>query len=123
MNTKLQGNVGLGQAIAYYTSLGYVVSLPLNDSQKYDLIYDDGKLWRVQVKTSFHKAPSGSFIVQLRQKGGSSRSKLVRLFDPKSADFIFVFCEDGTRYLIPCSTVKCTSDMTLGPKYAKYQLT
>ena len=33
-NTNLQGKVGLGEAIAYFTNLGKIVSLPLNDSQE-----------------------------------------------------------------------------------------
>lgn len=41
-NTKRRGAVGLGAAVAYFTKLGYIVSIPLNDSQDYDLIIDDG---------------------------------------------------------------------------------
>lgn len=37
-NTKEQGTIGLGKAIAYFTSRGFVVSIPLNDSQDYDLV-------------------------------------------------------------------------------------
>ena len=33
---KEKGNTGLGIAIAYYTSNGYIVSIPLNDTQDYD---------------------------------------------------------------------------------------
>ena len=37
---KEKGNTGLGIAIAYYSSNGYTVSIPLNDTQDYDLIID-----------------------------------------------------------------------------------
>ena len=40
-NTKEQGNIGLGVAIQYFTQNLYTVSLPLNDSQDYDLIVED----------------------------------------------------------------------------------
>lgn len=40
-NTKQQGNIGLGVAIQYFTENMYLVSLPLNDSQDYDLIVED----------------------------------------------------------------------------------
>ena len=40
MNSNLKGNIALGQAIAYFTQQGYVVNIPLNDSQWYDLIID-----------------------------------------------------------------------------------
>jgi hypothetical protein len=43
MNTKDIGNIGLGEAIAYFTGAMMTVSVPLNDSQPYDLIVDDGK--------------------------------------------------------------------------------
>lgn len=39
------GNTGLSMAIAYFGSNGYTVSIPLNDTQDYDLVVDiDGKL-------------------------------------------------------------------------------
>lgn len=45
--------MGLGRAIAYYTANCIPVLLPLNDTQKYDLVVDkDGKLLRVSVKTT-----------------------------------------------------------------------
>ena len=70
-NSQSQGNVGMGQAIAYYTQTGYTVSIPLNDCQEYDLVieYPDG-LKKVQVKTTRQKAPSGNYIVSLRTMSG-----------------------------------------------------
>ena len=35
-----QGNIGLGRAIAYYTSKGVPVLIPLNDTQPYDLVVE-----------------------------------------------------------------------------------
>ena len=36
---KEKGNSGLGMAIAYFTTNGYVVSIPLNDTQDYDFLF------------------------------------------------------------------------------------
>ncbi len=48
-NSKKQGDIGLGAAIAYFTFKGFTVSIPLTDSQDYDLVVDDGhKLSRIQ---------------------------------------------------------------------------
>jgi hypothetical protein len=48
---SLQGNIGLGRAIEYFTSKCIAISLPLNDTQSYDLIADfNGGLQRIQVK-------------------------------------------------------------------------
>ena len=42
---KQRGNCGLGIAIAYFSTNGYTVSIPLNDTQDYDLLIDkDGKI-------------------------------------------------------------------------------
>ena len=50
-NSKKQGDAGLGQAIAYFTMLGYDIALPLTDSADWDLIVEmDDLLKRVQVK-------------------------------------------------------------------------
>ena len=37
---KEKGNSALGIAIAYFSTNGYIVSIPLNDTQDYDLIVD-----------------------------------------------------------------------------------
>lgn len=40
IGTKGQGNVGIAAAILYFTKQGCTVSVPLNDSQDYDLVVD-----------------------------------------------------------------------------------
>ena len=53
MNSKAKGEVSEGHVVAHLLKLGYSVSIPFGDNQRYDLIYDDGsRLWRVQVKTA-----------------------------------------------------------------------
>ena len=37
---KERGNSGLGMVIAYFSTNGYVVSIPLNDTQDYDLVIE-----------------------------------------------------------------------------------
>ncbi len=37
---KEKGNSALGIAIAYFSTNGYIVSIPLNDTQDYDSIVD-----------------------------------------------------------------------------------
>ena len=41
---KEKGNSGLGMAIAYFSSNGYTVSIPLNDTQDYDLVIEKDKI-------------------------------------------------------------------------------
>ena len=40
ITNKEKGNTGLGMAIAYFVANGYVVSIPLNDTQDYDLVIE-----------------------------------------------------------------------------------
>ena len=50
---KQKGNTSLGIAIAYFSSNGYTVSIPLNDTQDYDLIIEKDNLFQaVHVKST-----------------------------------------------------------------------
>lgn len=53
INSKKQGDIGMCYAMAYYAKLGWTVSIPVTDSQDYDLVVDNGtRLFKVQVKTT-----------------------------------------------------------------------
>lgn len=110
-----QGNLGLGRAIAYYTSNCIPVLLPLNDTQKYDLVVDkEGRLLRVSVKTTQGLNKSGeNYVVQLKNSGGSSGKSVIRNFDNSSCDILFVVTRDNTIYEIPTSEVNVKSALTL----------
>ena len=121
MYQSLQGNLGLGKAIQYFTSQGITVALPLNDTQKYDLIADfNGKLQRISVKTSRSTKNGISFGVQLRNTGGSSGNWKTRLFDKDSCDYVFVYTVNEELYLIPTNIIEATNTITVGPKYKDY---
>jgi len=117
-----QGNVGLGRAIAYYTAIGFPVMIPLNDTQKYDLVVDiDSKLFRVSVKTTKRKNKSGQFYaVVLKNSGGSSGKSVIRKFDNTSCDILFVLTKDGVMYEIPAKEIKVVSELVLDQKWNKY---
>lgn len=119
---SIQGNLGLAKAINYFVSHSIPVSIPLNDTQKYDLVADfNGKLQRVSVKTSRNTHSGGkSYEVQLRNTGGSSGKSVVRLFDNESADYLFVYTADDKMYLIPFSEITATTGITVGTKYTEY---
>ncbi len=86
----------MAQAISYYTIKGYTVSIPLNDTQEYDIIveFPDG-LKRVQVKTTRCKAPSGKYVVNLRTMSGYKDRYEYRIGD---YDILFVVDETGATY-------------------------
>lgn len=119
-----QGNIGLGQAIAYYMSKGYVVLLPINDTQPYDLVIDklDGNgLQRISVKTTryIHRK---HFEVQLGNTGGSSGKSKVRPFNNNNADLLFVYAISQEKWEIPTKNITTKRVITLGEKYNQYRI-
>jgi HJR/Mrr/RecB family endonuclease len=59
---KQKGNTSLGIAIAYFSANGYTVSIPLNDTQDYDLVIEkDSVLQTFQVKSSACKNKAGNY--------------------------------------------------------------
>ncbi len=122
-NTKKQGDMGLGEAIYYFTSIGYTVGIPLTDSQDYDLMVDgEFGLKRVQVKTCSYKRRE--YEVNLSVKGGNRTSKgKIKRFDNTQSDYIFiVVTQTSDRYLIPSKELTAKHNLVLGPKYKKYLL-
>jgi hypothetical protein len=119
-NSKRQGNVGIGHAIAYFTTQGYTVSIPLTDSQEYDLIVDiNGELKTIQVKTTQSIDKSGAYRVELR----TITKYLTTTTEKKplsKVDFLFVLTETSNTYLIPGNLVEGKSGICLGAKYNTY---
>lgn len=120
-NSKKQGDVGTGIAIGWFVAKGYTVSVPLTDSQGYDLVVEiKGVLKKVQVKTSTFRRTAGSYVVELRTKGGNrSGSGKVKLFSQCKVDLLFVLTADGKRYLIPAKDCPAGS-ISLGEKWDSY---
>ena len=125
MYLSLQGNIGLGRAIEYFTSKCIPISLPLNDTQSYDLIADfNGGLQRIQVKTTRYTETEGkSYAVQLRNCGGNRTGKARAIaFDNTSCDYLFVYTGANKMYLIPSKEITATNTITVGIKYAEYEV-
>lgn len=124
-NTKKQGDAGFGYAIAHFCSQGIAVSIPLTDSQDYDLVVDlDGKLKKVQVKTTTQQTGSGHYLVGLRLLGGNSKRNFVhkRGHEPVY-DYLFVVTADLDQYLIPrCEFAQHRSSLVLGDKWENFKL-
>jgi hypothetical protein len=102
-NSKQQGDIGLAKAIAWFTSKCYVVSIPLTDSQDYDLVAEiDGVLQKIQVRTTNAVEKSGAFAVDLRVQGGNrSGTGRSKSSSQITYDILFVVTGAGTQYLIP----------------------
>lgn len=117
-----QGNLGLGRAIAYYTAHCIPVLIPLNDTQKYDIVVDKEGLKRVSVKTTQHQVKSGNYEVLLKNCGGSSGDSKIRHFDNSTCDVVFVVVITGDMYEIPSSEINVKEALTLTSDWDKYKV-
>jgi hypothetical protein len=123
-NPRRQGDLGELSAIEWLVERGHPVWLPLGHSPDADLITEiDGRLARVQVKTStlfVHRR----FSVSVCTRGGNqSWSGLVKRFSKDRCDWLFVLVADGRRWFIPSEAVDGATRVNLGgPKYARYEV-
>lgn len=123
VNWKKQGDIGMCYAIAYYSKLGWTISIPLTDSQDYDLIVDTGNsLLKVQVKTTTQIAPNGFFIVSLRTNGGNKSGNTNKNFDQNKSDLLFVMTDGAEFFSIPRNEITALTAITLSEKYMPFKV-
>ena len=116
------GNASLGTAIGYFSNEGYIVSIPLTDTQDYDLLVDiDGTIKKIQVKGTSFKTKYGIYQVSLKSSGGT-KGKIYKTIKNTDVDFVFIACENGEMYLIPKNKLNNNSTLNLGKFYNKYLL-
>lgn len=114
--------MGLGKAIEYFTSIQCPIAIPLNDTQPYDLIVDyNGKLSKIQVKTTRQLSPNNTYVVSLRNCGGNRTGKARAVsFDNSTYDYLFVYSGDEKTYLIPTDKIQAKTGFKLGEEWQKY---
>ena len=121
-SNKEKGNSGLGMAIAYFSTNGYVVSIPLNDTQDYDLIIEkDNKIKTVQVKATSCKTKNGSYQVALKSCGGT-KGKTYKTFIDTDVDCLFVVTDTKRLYYIPKDYIKNKSTLNICDRYEKFKV-
>ena len=119
---KEKGNTGLGIAIAYYTANGYIVSVPLNDTQDYDLIVDkNNKIFKVQLKATSCKTKYGIYQVALKSCGGT-KGKTYKTIVKTNIDEIFIVTDNIDIYIIPIEKINNYSTLNLCEKYINYNV-
>ena len=104
MSRKQTGRVGLSMAINYFTIQGYTVSLPMNDTQWYDLIIEkDGIFETVQCKATETKDD----IIDFRSTGGTKGKEYdnVNNYQDKLT-YLFCVNKDLNMWLIPLKDLK-----------------
>ena len=107
-----KGRAGMAMAIAYFGANGHTVSIPLNDTQWYDLIVEkDGEFKTVQCKAT----GSADNAISLRSCGGTNGGAYDNVLN-HPVDYLF--CLDGSMnmYVIPVVDMKeygCNKQITL----------
>lgn len=124
INSKKQGDVGMCYAIAYYSRLGWTVSIPITDSQDYDLLVEntDNNILKVQVKTSRYLTEGGTYQVSLKTCGGNKSGQTIKTMDKNYIDLVFVLVDDGSCYSIPTEKIESSGSMNLGDKYSEFKV-
>ena len=119
-SNKDKGRAGLAAAIGYFGKRGYTVSIPLNDTQDYDLIIDNGTLYRISCKATGQRSKYGVSVVSVRNTGGTKGTVYGRERD-KNIDYVFVLNEAEEMWLLP-KEVLTTNSIHLGEQYNQYKL-
>jgi hypothetical protein len=130
---KEQGNIGVARAIYEYMKRGYTVLAPISDSDKYDLVVDDGvRLLKVQVKTtrckikdySGRKVERVGYQVNLSTKGGNTKVNTIRFRQVNDYDVLFVLTELGECWSIPTEALgTAKNQINVGTsKFEKFKL-
>lgn len=112
LTAKQKGNLTELQCITYLYQLGYQCSIPYGENSRYDFIVDiDGKLIKVQVKTSSPKDAEGNAIeFSCRSSRINSQGTLNRRYTAEEIDYFATFYNNKC-YLIPQS--ECSVSKTL----------
>ena len=112
MDSKQIGNITELEVLTYITKLGYQVSIPFGDRERYDQIWDiKGRLYKVQVKTSKAIDSDVSTISFSCRSSTRSGGKIVHSrYTSDEIDF-FATMWDGKCYLVPVS--ECSNSKKL----------
>lgn len=91
--TQKKGNLGLVKVITDLTEKDISVSLPISESEKYDLIVEKNNICKtVQVKYS--KIYKGSIAIKLKSIWTNSKGRQTRNRKKGDYDVIAIYCPD-----------------------------
>ena len=99
---KQKGNAGLSIAVAYFGTNGYTISLPLNDTQWYDMIVEkDGVFQTVQCKFTASKTNE----ISLKSCGGTKGETYDNILN-HPVNLLFCANQDMDLWLIPIEDLR-----------------
>lgn len=102
INRKQIGRMGLAMAVSYFTSQGYTISLPLNDTQWYDLIIEKNGIFEtVQCKATTTEQNN----IELKSHGGTNGSAYDSILNHTNLNWLFCVNGDLNMWLIPIDAI------------------
>ena len=104
VDTKSRGDIAEQAAVLQAMKRGWGVLRPVGDRLPYDLVFDvGGALVKVQVKSAWFDAPSGSYVVDNRRTKTNRRIMVRGVYSAVDFDFALAYIEDvGVFYVFPC---------------------
>lgn len=114
IDTKQIGNITELEVLTYVTKLGYQVSIPFGDRERYDQIWDiNGKLIRVQIKTS-HLLDDGLIIFSCRSSHRKNGKCINARYKDNEIDY-FATMWNGQCYLVPVNETSTDKKLRFVP--------
>lgn len=102
MTNKEIGRIELSMAINYFTLQGYTISLPLNDTQWYDMVVEKNKqFYTVQCKATMTQDSS----ISLKSCGGTKGKIYDNIINHPELDYLFCVNKDLNCWLIPVKDI------------------
>lgn len=99
---KEKGRAGMSAAIAYFGMNGYTVSIPLNDTQDYDLVIEKDNIFKkVQCKAT----GSENGKIDFRLTSGKHNGETIGNLLDTNIDILFCLNQNGTMYCIPMEDI------------------
>ena len=102
MTNREIGRVGLSMAINYFTIQGYTISLPLNDTQWYDMVVEkDNIFYTVQCKATMTEDDT----IPLKSCGGTKGTAYDNVINHPELDYLFCVNKELKCWLIPVKAI------------------
>ena len=110
ISRKQIGRIGLTMAINYFTVNGYTISLPINDTQWYDLIIEKNGIFEtVQCKAT--QTEDG--IIDFRSTGETKGNVYDNLKNHSELDWLFCVDKNLNMWLFPVKELTNKNRLTL----------
>jgi hypothetical protein len=122
---RKQGDAGEASAIQWFLSLGAPVFVPIaHTPSDFDLlVHLDGRVLRVQVKTTTCRDGNRFAVAVCTRGGNQSWNGIVKRFESSRCDYLFVHAGDGRRWFIPAEAVGGGNAIRVGgPRYAEFEV-